>query len=132
MKKLLFVFFVLSLMLSKAFAFVNLPENAVGISNIRHGEIISVKTQPFHTTYPEVPHVMPITKVVVKLSLNGCLDKLGTVSSIERYDDDTQQHVLTVSAINIHTKNSIRVLCAKGPIAFHTFYLPPFLTKDDV
>ena len=111
-------------------ASTKLEKGDMSLSQVTLGEITSVDF-----FYPECPInalCSPVTKVKVKLTLNGCADRIGPVTYTTRFNEVSQKTELLVSAINIHNELSTRILCFAAPTVTKEILLRPFLEKEDI
>jgi hypothetical protein len=90
-------------------ASVQIPETATRLSNVENGVISNVELKsslcgPFTLCQPKII-------VTLRLSLKGCLDKLGPVGHSVVFNEQSGRYVLVVNAINIHMKGSDEIVC---------------------
>lgn len=117
-----FITFLTLFCLQSAFAqdYTELNSRDLGLSKAT-GEITSIGP-----ICPQIPGRLSCmaygSKVVVKVGLNGCLDRLGGFFS--KFESVDGKGVLYFSAINIATKESSTVRCFQQASQTVTIYVP--------
>lgn len=108
-----------------------IERNDVSLSLLTEGELLRVvSTVP--RIFPPQPERTPMSHAEVKFTLNGCLDRLGPVTSFVHNNSDGSVEVL-ISAINIANKDSFRVRCTRLPTGKVKIFLGPgFINQENV
>jgi hypothetical protein len=133
MKNLLFLSVLFSLLMANAVAAIQetkLSKDDTSISLVKHGEIASVDM--YFGTCPPNALCQPTKQITVKLTLNGCLDRLGPVTSNIVYDHDTGDYRLLMTATQIKNKRSALVRCFAPNWKFVKVVGLPRMEKENV
>jgi hypothetical protein len=86
-------------------------------------------------TYGQITHVERGEKfntVVVSINVGGCLDKLGPVSYITKFDRVRRKHTLYISAVSIANPMSERVRCFAPAMELKTFKVSKRISKRNL
>ena len=70
--------------------------------------------------------------VTVRINVGGCLDKLGPVSYITKFDRIRRKHTLFVSAVSIANPMSERVRCFAPAMELKTFKVSRRISKRNL
>lgn len=110
---------------------VKLTNDDVAISNIQNAKVLSAKMF-MNPNCPINALCMPATQVRIEFALNGCVDKLGPVSTKVSYNEVSGKYDIFVASTNISNKRSMVVRCIKAPTAIFKMNMRPFLETEDL
>lgn len=128
----------MKLLLASAFLFLTtvsfaqniaLTSNDMSISLITSGKIAG--TQNVAPKCPAGARCFPQRLLKLALTLNGCLDKLGPVTSTVQYNERTTKYDVFVTATQIHNKGSLTARCVAANVKSVTVVVPMGLDKDN-
>ena len=111
---------------------VELEKGDIALSQITQAEITQVAWA--FTGCPPNALCRPVNVISVNFQLAGCRDRIGNIGASSTYDSFKKKYILTISATNIHTTESLAANCAELPVVQRDFDInaSQILDRDQV